>query len=149
MARIARKNSSPDKAPIASDKQWRILVVDDQQAFLVGLKKLIQSRETAVDTVETFEDALGLIAKHKYAIVIADVRLTGVMSEEGLDILRYIKAHRINTKVMLMTGFGSQEIMCKAISLGADYYVEKPISVAEVQKAIEESKKSLEGNSQN
>ena len=114
----------------------RVLVIDDEPAFLLGLKKILQSPEMTVDTVETFEDAMDLLGSRKYEVVITDMRLTGVLREEGLDVIRYVKEHNPGTKVIIITGYGNQEIMEKARSLGADYYYEKPVPLEELKNAL-------------
>jgi len=106
----------------------RILVVDDEQAFLFGLKRLLNEPEMSVDTVETFEDAIDFLNKQTYDVVIADVRLTGVLQQEGLEILKIIKKNKPHTKVIIVTGYGTPEVMQKAYEFGVDYYFEKPIS---------------------
>lgn len=116
----------------------RVLVVDDEQAFLLGLKKLLQGPEMVIDTAETFEEAVALLNEHKYTVVIADVRLTGVLSEEGLDILRYIKERHAGTKVIIITGYRNPEVMEKAMFLGTDYYFEKPLPLKMFENALRE-----------
>ncbi|MCX5719056.1 MAG: response regulator [Nitrospirae bacterium] len=106
----------------------RILVVDDEQAFLFGLKRFLNEPEMSVDTVETFEDAIDFLNKQTYDVVIADVRLTGVLQQEGLEILKIVKKYKPLTKVIIITGYGTPEVMQEAYELGVDYYFEKPVS---------------------
>jgi YesN/AraC family two-component response regulator len=51
-----------------------------------------------------------------------------VVGEEGLDILRHVKEHKPQIKVILVTGYGSSELGKKTIALGAEFYFEKPVS---------------------
>jgi DNA-binding NtrC family response regulator len=106
----------------------RILFVDDEEAFLFAAKKLLSRNGVEVHTAETKDEALAMIDENEYDAVITDVRLTGVFGEEGLDILKYVKEHKPQTKVILITGYGTSEIKKKAILLGADFYFEKPVS---------------------
>jgi DNA-binding NtrC family response regulator len=106
----------------------RILVVDDEITFLLGLKKFLQEPEMSVDVSETFDDAIALLQSRDYDFVITDIRLTGALSEEGMDILKYLKGYKSGIKVIVITGYGSREVMQKAYSLGADSYFEKPVS---------------------
>ena len=114
----------------------RVLVVDDEQAFLLGIKKLLQTPEMVIDTAETFEDAMSLLNTHRYAAVIADIRLTGILREEGLDILKYIKERYPGTNVIMITGYGNPEVMERALMFGADYYFEKPVPLEMLKKAL-------------
>ncbi len=114
----------------------RLLVVDDEVAFLIALRKLLSEPGIEVDTAETMEDSMGLLENNEYDAVIADIRLTGVQRREGIQILDYVKKTHKATKVIMMTGFGSPDVMQEAYSLGADFYFEKPVSVSVLKGAL-------------
>ncbi len=114
----------------------RLLVVDDEVAFLIALRKLLTEPGIEVDTAETMEDSMGLLENNEYDAVIADIRLTGVQRREGIQILDHVKKTHKATKVIMMTGFGSPDVMQEAYSLGADFYFEKPVSVSVLKGAL-------------
>jgi DNA-binding NtrC family response regulator len=116
----------------------RLLVVDDEAAFLLALKKLLSTSELSIDTAETLEDTMLLLKQTKYDAVIADIRLTGVLRKEGITILSNIKKEKSDTKVIMMTGFGTSEIKQEAYDLGADFYFEKPVSIHILKNALQE-----------
>jgi len=74
----------------------------------------------------------------RYDAVIADVRLGGALSREGLAILDFIKARDNDTKVIIMTGYGGPDVMKDAYHLHADYYFEKPVSFRTLSDALNE-----------
>ena len=113
-----------------------MLVVDDEVAFLVALRKLLNSSEISVDTAENLNDALSLMESKSYDYVISDLRLTGVLLEEGFEVLRYAKESHIDTKVIILTGYGTPEVKKKAYDLGADFYFEKPVAFSILMGAI-------------
>ena len=115
----------------------KLLVVDDEVAFLIALRKLLAEPEIEVDTAETLEDSMGLLENNRYDAVIADIRLTGVQRKEGILILDHVKKMHNDTKVIMMTGFGNPEVMQEAYSLGADFYFEKPVSVSVLKGALQ------------
>jgi len=115
----------------------RILFVDDEKAFLIVSKKLLTRDWVEVHTAETKDEALAMIDENEYDVVITDIRLTGVFGKEGIDILRYVKEHKPQTHVILITGYGSPAIKKKAIALGAAYYFEKPVSLFILRDALE------------
>ncbi len=117
-------------------KNKRILIIDDEQALLIALKKLLQDNKVQVDTAETMDEAISHIKETSYEVIIADIRLSGILNQEGLEILRYVKAHKPGTRVMLMTGYGSPDVMEHAFDLGADYYFEKPVSIRVLKDAL-------------
>lgn len=115
----------------------KLLVVDDEVAFLIALRKLLAAPDIEVDTAETLEDSMDLLDSKIYDAVIADIRLTGVQRKEGILILDHVKKKHIETKVIMMTGFGNPDVMQEAYSLGADFYFEKPVSVSVLKGALQ------------
>ncbi len=114
----------------------RILVVDDQISTLVSFQRLLQGPRVIVDTADRMEVAERLLKENRYGVVVADLRLTGVLGEEGLEILRYVKEHDLGTQVILVTGYGSPDIMEKAFELGAAFYFEKPVNTDLLKDAL-------------
>lgn len=92
--------------------------------------------ELNIDTAETFEEAMFLIGRNNYDYVISDIRLSGVLGEEGFDILTHIKEYKPRTKVIIITSYDSPAVMQKAYSLGADLYFEKPVSANVLLEAL-------------
>ena len=108
--------------------QKKVLLVDDETAFLLSARKVLEGPDLSIDTVDNFEEAIEMIEHSHYDIVVTDIRLTDVTSREGMDILRYVTERHPGTKVILLTGYGSPEIMEKAYAMGAVNYLEKPLS---------------------
>ena len=115
----------------------KILLVDDEVAILISFQELLQSPTVRVDTAETFEQAEKLLKEEQYDVAIADLRLTGVLGEEGLEIINYIRDHNPGTKTMLITGYGNPKIMAKAYDLGVAFYFEKPVTISTLKEALE------------
>jgi DNA-binding response OmpR family regulator len=114
----------------------RVLLVDDERALLVCLKMFLETPELSVDTAETLANAMRFIEDKKYDYIISDIRLDGVLGEEGLDLLKFVKQHKKGTKVIIITSFDRKEIRQKAYSLGADLFFEKPVSANELLDAM-------------
>ena len=113
-----------------------ILLIDDEVAFLLPMRKMLHGPGIRVDTAETYEKAMELLNAAAYDAVIADIRLGGILSREGLEILDFIKARSGDTKVIIMTGFGGPDVMKEAYRLRADYYFEKPVSYKTLSLAL-------------
>jgi DNA-binding NtrC family response regulator len=113
-----------------------VMVIDDEKTILIAFKKLLECPGVEVDTAETLEDAETLLNERSYDAVIADLRLSGISGEEGLDIIRYVKTRYPESHVILITAYGSPEVMKKAYSLGAAYYFEKPVSTHVLKDAL-------------
>lgn len=105
----------------------RILIVDDEAATLFAYKKLIEREGIGVDVCESLDDAIVQINAYPYSAVIADMRLAGTDNSDGLEILRFVREKRVETKVIIVTGYGNKEIEQTALAMGAAYYFEKPV----------------------
>ena len=113
-----------------------VLVVDDEATILIAFKKLLESPDIEVDIAETLEDARGLMNKRSYEAVIADLRLSGIAGEEGLEIIRCVKERNPETHIILITAYGNQDVMKRAYNLGASFYFEKPVSTNVIKDAL-------------
>ena len=113
-----------------------ILLVDDEVAFLHPMKKMLYGPDRHIDIAETYEEAMTFINARRYDAVIADVRLGGALSRDGLAILGHAKARDSSTKVIMMTGYGGADVINEAFRLRADHYFEKPVSFQRLADAL-------------
>ncbi len=116
----------------------RILVVDDEDAILFSYRKLLQGAAVMVDDCTTLEEAIALIKDTAYSAVITDLRLSHSEGNEGLEILAYVKKHKPALPVIILTGYGNDEIKDQAMSLGACAYFDKPVQIAKIIKVLQE-----------
>lgn len=114
----------------------KVLLVDDEVDMLHAFQKILRSDSVTIDTSETIENALFLLSHDDYDVVITDLRLNNTIREEGLEILRYAKELNPEIKVILITGYGSPDIMDKAYSYGTEFYFEKPVSGSTLKEAL-------------
>ncbi len=114
----------------------RLLIVDDEAAILLGFKKLMQSECLEVDTAETLEDAIRLLQTNEYQFLITDLKLGGPSGEDGFEIIKFAKERQNDTEVILITGYGTPEIMEKAFAIGVACYYEKPVSATVLKDSL-------------
>jgi len=107
----------------------RVLVVDDEPSILLSLSHLFSNDEVIVITSSRIEDAEEALDHYTFDLVIADVRLSGIDGIEGLELLGYIRRIRPETRVIIMTAYGSEVMRESALRGGAYYYFEKPIDM--------------------
>lgn len=117
----------------------RVLIVDDETAFLVAIKKLLQNFEFEIHTAETLEEAMELLSAHSFGAVVTDLRLGNIMGREGFEILKYVRQHFPATVVIILTGYGGTETMEEAYKLGANVYLEKPVSAGFLKDILEDA----------
>lgn len=118
----------------------RILIVDDDPALLEALPQTLRLRMEAVDVdvAESGMVALERIRASDYDAIIADVRMPGM---DGLALLSEIRALRVSSPTLLITGHGEHDLAIEALRRGAYDYVQKPIDreylIASLRRAIE------------
>lgn len=115
----------------------RILIVDDEPSILLSLSHLLSSDEVVVITCSRIEEAEEALDRYKFDLAIADIRLSGVYGIEGLELLSYIKKISPETKVIIMTAYGSDEVKESAYKRGAYHYYEKPVDMDDLVNKVE------------
>jgi DNA-binding response OmpR family regulator len=115
----------------------RILVVDDEEAILFAFKKVLSGPSTVVDTAQSFEEALKLLQYKSYMAVIADLRLTGAAKKEGLEVIKEAKRMQSDCRVLVVTAYGENGTREQVAELGADHYLEKPVSPRKVKEVLQ------------
>jgi DNA-binding NtrC family response regulator len=113
-----------------------ILIVDDDSATLFGLRALFETPQVEVLTAISAQAAKAILRSRKVDVVLSDVRLSGTMETEGLDLLKFAAAHCPGTRTIMMTGYGDAVIMELALELGASFYFEKPLNLADLGRAM-------------
>jgi len=112
------------------DPRARILCVDDEEVILAGFRKILAMSGYAVDTVETGQEALGLIQTRDYDFVFTDLKMP-LMS--GTDVAKSVKHLRPDIDVIIITGYATVETAVECMKHGAMDYVEKPFSEDELR----------------
>ena len=115
----------------------RLLLVDDEEVILASFQKILtRSPKLTLDTASTMEEADQLMKNHHYHVVIAYVCLRENQSGRWLGRLRKYRDEKPEINLILMTGYGNPEVMEEAYTLGASYYLEKPVSVEVLKGAL-------------
>ena len=115
---------------------YKVLIVDDEMATAFGLKALLEGPDVEVLTAVNAVSARRILRAETISVMLSDIRLSGTLDAEGLDLLQFVKEECPDTKVILMTGYGDPAIMQKAFNLGASYYFEKPVELNVLSAAI-------------
>ncbi len=108
----------------------RLLIVDDDETIIASLASLLGSDPVVVRTASSWEQAVELLQSEMFDLVITDLRLSGKVGMEGLDLISQIKQRSPGTRVVLLTAYGSPEIEREGRARGADDYWEKTLPVS-------------------
>jgi DNA-binding response OmpR family regulator len=110
----------------------RILVVDDEEPILFAIRDYFEPLGWQVDCAQELEEAEALLSHIRYTLLIADLRLSGIHSNEGLELIRFVRERSPWTRVIVLTGYGSVEIETEAVGRGVDAFLQKPQPLADL-----------------
>ena len=122
----------------------RVVVIDDEVNAASALETLLREDGYEVGRAHDGESGLALLEKSDPDVVLTDLRMPGM---DGLELLTRIKEIRPDTLVILMTAYGTVKTAVKAMKLGAEDYLGKPIDVEELELVLQravEKKRLLE-----
>jgi len=110
-------------------ESYRVLVVDDEEEFVSTLVERLQLRAIDAEGVTRGADALELLQKREFDIILLDVKMPGI---GGLEVIRRIKAAHPKTEVILLTGHSSVEAVQEGMNAGALEYLMKPVDIEDL-----------------
>jgi DNA-binding response OmpR family regulator len=125
------------------EKQSYVLVVDDEPTICSLMNVFLTQKGYAVQTAKTGEDALVLFQKAFPDIVLLDISMPGM---RGIDVLRRIKEIHPACGVIMLSAYGDDETIQKAINMGAYCYIQKPMELTELHDRLQELQQSLREN---
>ena len=126
------RDDSPSEAPMP-----RLLVVDDEESICFSMSEYFSLHGFRVDTASEWEEAEKLIEATEYRVVIQDLRLTTTRNPDGLNIIKLIRDHNSQTKIVVLTAYGSSEMEDEARRCGADAFLRKPKPLSQVAQVIQ------------
>ena len=113
------------------------LIVDDEPNVVMPIQFLMEQQGYRVMIAERGEDALDLIYQYEPDLVLLDILLPGIDGYEVCEIIRLNPNYR-NVKIIFLTAKGREVEIAKGLALGADAYITKPFSNAELLAKVKE-----------
>jgi len=111
----------------------RLLVVDDEASLRITTAAILEKDGYVVDTASSGEEAIELLEKLEYDLVLTDLHMEG---GDGLTVLSEIRRRAPLTISIVLTGFASVESAIAALQEGAYDYLVKPFAMAELEARI-------------
>jgi DNA-binding NtrC family response regulator len=110
-----------------------VLVVDDEKNMRLSLQTVLKDEGYAARAVESAEEALELLAREEFFMVITDARLGGM---SGYDFLARTRNQWPELPVLMITAYATPKLAVEAIKAGAIDYVAKPFAPEELLHAV-------------
>jgi two-component system NtrC family response regulator/two-component system response regulator HydG len=125
-------------------EKGRLVVIDDEVNAAAALETLLREDGYEVSRAHDAKSGLALLETTDADVVLTDLRMPGM---DGLELLARIKEIRPETMVILMTAYGTVKTAVRAMKMGAEDYLGKPIDVEELEVILQkvlEKKRLLE-----
>ena len=110
-------------------EEMKLLLVDDEERFLVTTQKLLQKKGIQTLTSPSGEAAMETIRVNRPHVVILDVKMPGM---DGISTLKAIKREYPMTEVIMLTGHATVESAIEGLKSGARDYLMKPSDIDEI-----------------
>jgi two-component system cell cycle response regulator CtrA len=98
----------------------RVLLVEDDSATAKSIELMLKSEGFVVDCTDLGEDGLEIGKLYDYDIMLLDLMLPDI---DGYEVLRRLRAARVNTPVLILSGLAEPDKKIKGLGFGADDYL--------------------------
>src|SRR6185437_10851788 len=111
----------------------RVLIVEDDPHMRKNLHEALARAEFSIDTAKNGREALSLADKKPYDLILLDVMMPGL---DGYSVLKTLRQEGHEAAIFMITGMGAIDDRLRGFNDGADDYVVKPFSIAELMARI-------------
>ena len=119
----------------------RVLLVEDDAAMAASIKMMLVKENFICDTTDLGEDGLEIGKLYDYDIIILDLMLPDI---DGYEVLRRLRAARVRTPILILSGLAELDHKIKGLGFGADDFLTKPFDrrelIARIQAIVRRSK---------
>ncbi|MCD6505305.1 diguanylate cyclase [Candidatus Poribacteria bacterium] len=121
----------------------RILVVDDDKLVLQLFIETLSEEGYNVDGASSGTEALDLLRRNQYEVILTDLKLPEM---SGIEILKKAKSKDPNVEVIIITAYGTIDLIVEAVREGAYDFIVKPAELSRISLAVKNAltKRSLE-----
>jgi len=129
--------SSSEHQPDASSRGRRLLIVEDEISTIFAMREFFSFNGYHVDCAAGATDAMVLLDRGSYDVVITDLHLTPHRCAEGMNVLT--RARRLNpgATIVMLTAYTSEGSEQEAYRNGVNLYETKPVGLAKLAACIE------------
>ena len=119
-----------------SESPIRVLLVDDEVGFLDVLAKRMGRRGYRVTSSASGTEAIQVLRKHDFDVVVLDLKLEDM---DGIEVLQILKKMDPDLPVIMLTGHGSEQAAREGVRAGAFDYLLKPCELEALLEKIRQA----------
>ena len=112
----------------------RIMVIDDESIVGKMVKAVLEQDGYKVEAFVNASPALARLEEEKFDLVITDLKMKGV---DGMEVLRTVKAHSPDIKVIMITAFANMDAALEAMRGKVDDFFPKPVKLKDLKASIQ------------
>lgn len=121
--------------------QMKVLVIDDEINFTEEIEEFLQNQGYISYTANNVQKGRQILRSHDIDLLILDVRLKNI---NGLEVLQEVKQAYPKLEVIIVSAHGDMETVITALRNGAIDYLKKPFRHADIQIAIQRTRRFLD-----
>jgi DNA-binding NtrC family response regulator len=118
----------------ASNREWKLMVVDDNINTLEILNRTLSQEGYQVVVSSSVQDAINVLEEREVDLVITDHKMP---KASGLELVKHLRANHNDVGIIMITGYPSIEGAVASIKEGADEYLVKPFTDNELTECVE------------
>src|SRR6201996_9161446 len=123
----------------------RVLLVEDDSATAASVEMMLRTEGFICDTTDLGEDGLEIGKLYDYDIILLDLMLPDI---DGYEVLRRLRAARVRTPILILSGLAELDHKIKGLGFGADDFLTKPFDRRELIARIQAIVRRAKGHSE-
>lgn len=123
----------------------RVLLIEDDSSTAKSIELMLKSEGYIIDSTDLGEDGIEIGKIYDYDIIILDLMLPDM---DGYDVLKTLRASKIETPILILSGLAELDNKLKGLGFGADDYLTKPFDKRELIARIQAIVRRSQGHSQ-
>ena len=135
--RLKRMLRKHDESVREEVQMPRLLVVDDEESICFSMSEYFSLHGYRVDTARELDEAEKLIESTNYRVIIQDLRLGSTRNPNGFDIIKLAHKRDPETRIIVLTAYGSTETEDEARRCGAAAFLRKPKPLSQVAQVVQ------------
>jgi DNA-binding NtrC family response regulator len=126
-----------------NEQPLRVLIIDDDKPYSIVLKRSVTGRGHSAEICLSADEAIQLLQKEQFDILLLDYKMEGT---SGINLLQWMWGKKMDVPVILITGYGSEEIYEEAYKWGAsEYFVKGEMDAVRLPTMVEQVYKKHQG----
>jgi len=119
---------------LTSQKQRRILVVDDEDDLRTLLSHVLATHGYEITSASDGEEAIAILRKNTFDVALLDIQMPNM---NGIQVLKFINENCPSTRAIMLTGYADLKHAMEAKEYGAEDFIGKPYKLEDILNTIE------------